>query len=251
LDITEELPESAAPEESRGQPAWTQQLLELGVFLLFILPPTAISFYMYFFHTRGGRGLGNFRFYAISCMCGDLALVALIFFFLWRNGEPFRSMGWNFQNSRRDIRLGCLVSVGISLPIILLVFLEKKAGHPVHLKNLALLAAQVEAQGALFWALLFVIITALSEEIIYRGYLILRLKAITASPGWAVIISAVIFGMGHAWKGAARAIGSGLVGVFFGLVYLRRRSLVAPITMHFLADIGIVLIPLFGIKAIY
>jgi membrane protease YdiL (CAAX protease family) len=251
LDITEDLPESAAPEESRGQPNWTQQLVELGVFLLFIFPSTAISFYMYFFHTQGGRGLGNFRSYAISCMCSDFALVALIFFFLWRNGEPFRSMGWNFRNGGRDIRLGCLLSLCIPLPILLLVILGTKAGQPVHLKNLALLAAQVEAQGAYFLAFLFVIVTALAEEIIFRGYLILRLKAITASPGLAVIISAVIFGMGHAWKGAAGAIGSGLVGVFFGLVYLRRRSLVAPITMHFLADIGIVLIPLFGIKALY
>jgi membrane protease YdiL (CAAX protease family) len=39
------------------------------------------------------------------------------------------------------------------------------------------------------------------------------------------------------------------MGLVFGLIYVCRKTLVAPITMHFLQDfIGIVLMPLLGMK---
>ncbi len=43
---------------------------------------------------------------------------------------------------------------------------------------------------------------------------------------------------------------SGVMGLAFALVYLWRRSLVAPMVMHFLQDfIGIVLLPLLGMRS--
>ncbi len=79
----------------------------------------------------------------------------------------------------------------------------------------------------------------------FRGYLILRFRALTASPTLAVLVSAVIFAIGHGYEGAAGVITVGTMGVIFALVYSWRQSLVAPIVMHFLQDfLVIVLIPL-------
>jgi membrane protease YdiL (CAAX protease family) len=81
----------------------------------------------------------------------------------------------------------------------------------------------------------------------FRGYLILRFKGITASPVAAVLLSAVIFSLGHGYEGTAGVITVGAMGV--ALVYMWRKSLVAPIVMHFLQDfIGIVLLSLLGTK---
>lgn len=249
--MTEDLPESPAQRETGGHPGWTEQLVELAVFLVIILPPMAISFYVFFFKTQTPWDfrVWDFRLFAISSIFHNIGLVGLIFFFLWRNGEPFQSLGWNFKNGWRDIGLGLLIFLPLIFGIVVLDIVLKAAGLTAPLETLpSFLAASAKVKKELLLAFLFVVDTALAEEIIFRGYLILRFKAITASPAAAVLLSAAIFALGHGWKGAAGVVTMGFVGLFYGLVYLRRQSLVAPMIMHFLQDIGIVLIPLFGIK---
>jgi len=98
-------------------------------------------------------------------------------------------------------------------------------------------------------AAVLIIVVALTEETIFRGYLILRLKNVTASTAAAVILSAVIFSLGHSYEGSAGVITVGFMGLFFALIYIWRQSLVAPMVMHFLQDfIGIVLAPLLGMR---
>jgi membrane protease YdiL (CAAX protease family) len=94
-----------------------------------------------------------------------------------------------------------------------------------------------------------VVVVALAEEIIFRGYLILRFRTVTGSLPAASLISAAIFSSGPGYKGPARVITVGMPGFVFGLIYVWRKTLVAPIVMHFLQDfIGIVLMPLLGMK---
>ena len=98
-------------------------------------------------------------------------------------------------------------------------------------------------------ASLLVIVVAIAEETMFRGYLILRLKAVTASPAAAVVLSAVIFALGHGYEGTAGVVTVGVMGLVFALIYLWRKSLIAPIVMHFLQDfISIILLPVLGIK---
>jgi membrane protease YdiL (CAAX protease family) len=58
-------------------------------------------------------------------------------------------------------------------------------------------------------------------------------------------LSAVVFSLGHGYEGAAGVVTVGAMGFALALVYLWRRSLAAPITMHFLQDfIAVILAPL-------
>jgi membrane protease YdiL (CAAX protease family) len=92
-------------------------------------------------------------------------------------------------------------------------------------------------------------VVALAEETIFRRYLILRFEAVTASSAVAVVLSAVIFSLGHGYEGSAGVVTVGVMGLVFALIYLWRRSLVTPIVMHFLQDfISVVLLPLLGGK---
>ncbi len=98
-------------------------------------------------------------------------------------------------------------------------------------------------------AFVLVVVVATAEETIFRGYLLLRLEAVSQSTTVAVILSAVIFSLGHGYEGGAGVVTVGVMGVIFALVYIWRRSLVAPITMHFLQDfLAIVLLPLLGLR---
>jgi membrane protease YdiL (CAAX protease family) len=96
---------------------------------------------------------------------------------------------------------------------------------------------------------LLVLVVAVSEEIIFRGYLILRLRGVTGSTFGSVLLSALIFSLGHGYEGSAGVVTVGFMGLFFALVYLWRGSLVAPVVIHFLQDFtGIVLAPFLGLR---
>lgn len=94
-----------------------------------------------------------------------------------------------------------------------------------------------------------VIIVAFAEETVFRGYLSLRFKAVTESPSAPILLSAVIFSLGHGYEGSAGVITVGVMELLFDLVYVWRQSLVAPMVMHFSQDFtSIILLPLLGMK---
>ena len=77
----------------------------------------------------------------------------------------------------------------------------------------------------------------------------LRLNAVTRRSAAAVILSSIIFALGHGYEGTAGVATVGYMGLFFALVYMWRRSLIAPIIMHFLQDfIAVVVLPLSGTR---
>jgi uncharacterized protein len=219
-------------------PSKKEQFLEVAVFLFLIVPSMVLSL----FAVR--QGSLNFLLVASATILRDLSLVSLIFFFLWRNGESTGRIGWTSENTGKEIALG----IALFIPFLILDNLLDRGLQAVGFSAPSTplpsyLTARDVAQVLL--AGLLVVVVALAEETIFRGYLILRLKAITGSGLGAVLISAAFFSLGHGYEGSAGVITVGIMGVVLALVYLWRQSLVAPIVMHFLQDfIGIVLVPL-------
>jgi membrane protease YdiL (CAAX protease family) len=219
-----------------------EQIVEVSVFLFLIVPSMVISFFVV------KQGSISFVLVALSSILRDLALVSLILFFLWRNGEPLDRIGWRFKNARKEAVLGMWLFIPFFFGAGLLEKGLRMVGFTAPATQLPSLIAEKNTAEFLLAAVL-VIVVALAEETIFRGYLILRFKNITASTAAAVMTSAVIFSLGHGYEGSAGVITVGVMGVVFALIYLWRQSLVAPVVMHFLQDfISIVLAPLLGIR---
>lgn len=222
------------------QPSRREQLLEVSVFLFLVVPSMILSLFVV---TQGGLG---FVLTASSTIVRDLALVSLIVFFLWRNDEPVGRIGWTFRNGWTDVALG----TALFIPLFLAAGLVETAFTAAGLSapstpRPSFLTAKNYAEFVL--AFVLVVVVALAEESIFRGYLMLRFKSITQSVTAAVLLSAVIFSLGHGYEGSAGIATVGLIGIAFALVYVWRKSLVAPVVMHFLLDfVSIVLVPLIG-----
>jgi membrane protease YdiL (CAAX protease family) len=231
---------SKADSKDSAESSRTGQLIEVSVFLFLIVPSMALSFFAV------KQGSLSFVLVAFATILRDLALVSLILFFIWRDTEPITRIGWTFKNSSKEIFLGIVLFIPFFFGTGLLENGLKAVGFSVPSTPLpSFLAARGMAEFLL--ALFLVVTVALAEETIFRGYLILRFKDVTASPTAAVLLSAAIFSLGHGYEGSAGVVTVGVMGGIFALVYLWRRSLVAPMVMHFLQDfIGIVLLPLFG-----
>jgi membrane protease YdiL (CAAX protease family) len=214
------------------------QLAEVSVFLFLIAPSLIFSF---LFVKQGNLG---FVLTAVFTILRDLALVCLILYFVWRNGEPVVRIGWIRQNWLQEAVLGLFLFAPLFYGAAIV---ESGLSHVGFSSPKTPLPSLVPGKGLTHFALAFalVAIVALAEETIFRGYLILRLSATTGSPLAAVLLSAAIFSFGHGYEGSAGVVTVGLMGLAFALVYVWRQSLVAPIVMHFLQDfVVILLIPL-------
>jgi membrane protease YdiL (CAAX protease family) len=75
------------------------------------------------------------------------------------------------------------------------------------------------------------------EELAFRGYLQRQFQAITGSTSWAVLIQAVVFGVGHLYEGVGPVARITLFGVLFGLLAVWRNSLRPGMIAHAWSDI--------------
>ena len=87
-------------------------------------------------------------------------------------------------------------------------------------------------RDAWLFALVVVVAGGVREEI-QRAFLLHRFERLARRRhGRRSSSRASAFGAGHLLQGVDAAIATGLLGAFWGVVYLRRRSCVAPIVSH-------------------
>lgn len=73
------------------------------------------------------------------------------------------------------------------------------------------------------------------EELLFRGYLMQLLADFMPTYG-VVLISSMLFGLGHIYQGPIHILKSALMGVVMALIYLATDSIIVPIILHTLLD---------------
>lgn len=210
--------------------------VELLVFLFLIVPSLALSLFV--------TSLPDtpFTLEAVASILRDCALVALVLFFLWRNREPLRAIGWTTARFGREALLGLVLFFPTALLANAVDLGLRSLGlsSPRHAPE-----ALTPAHGPqTVLAVALVVVVAIAEETIFRGYVLSRLRESIRSTPLAIVLSAGIFAIGHGYEGSAGVVTVGVLGVVFAVVYVWRGSLVAPAVMHFCQDlVAIVLIP--------
>ena len=76
------------------------------------------------------------------------------------------------------------------------------------------------------------------EELVYRGYLQTQLGAFTRSATLGLVLQAALFGLAHLEQGAGSALRIAVYGLGFGLLALRRASLLPGILCHVGIDVA-------------
>jgi uncharacterized protein len=76
------------------------------------------------------------------------------------------------------------------------------------------------------------------EELLYRGWLLSLLAAALGSIWAGLVVSAVMFGVAHAYQGRSGIIGSSLLGCVFGLLFLLTGSLLVGQVLHTAIDLN-------------
>jgi len=180
---------------------------------------------------------------AASWMCAVAALSTVGVFGISTMKTVSGEISWLAAGSRgaaimKGITAGMLIA--ILLPAVLALRSEKiraKAGKAA--KRLAFLLPSTREERAWWWA---VCITAgICEEIVYRGFLLHYFHALPfhLSLTWALVVSSLIFGIGHLYQSVGGGVQTAVIGFVFGVMFVMTGSLAIPIVVHAVMDLRV------------
>ena len=144
-----------------------------------------------------------------------------------------RTIGFDLTRPRFDIGFGFIIAIVIGVPGLGLYALARMAG----------INTDVQASGLTdhWWTIPVLILSAMEnavlEEVVMIGYLFTRLRQLAWNAAAIIALSTVIRGSYHLYQGIGGFIGNLIMGVIFGLIYLRWKRVGPLVVAHSLLDI--------------
>ncbi len=165
-------------------------------------------------------------------------LLALLLVVVRRHDQSFASLGLRRDRPIAAILWGIVASVTV-LAAIYGVFSALHAVWPATLdlvrntrdSNLSRLP-----KLTMIGVPLLSLVVAIGEELLFRGYLLTRLRALTGSWTLAVLLSAAAFAGLHFRVGWVAVVMILVPGILLGLWMIWRRDLLTPIVAHLFYD---------------
>ena len=180
--------------------------------------------------TSGG-GL-SLRYVVGLSLIDTALLVGLIVICVRSHGERLRDVLLGSRSPARELELGLPLTVGALVVAIAVILTLQKLIPALH--NVPRNPLQDVIHGrrdAALFALVVVIAGGVREEI-QRAFILHRFNLWLGGPIVGVVASSVAFGLGHRLQGNDVAITTGMLGLYWGVIYLRRRSCIAPMVSH-------------------
>jgi membrane protease YdiL (CAAX protease family) len=165
-------------------------------------------------------------------LADTVVLIALIAILLHAHGERLRDLIIGSRRVPRETALGVVLVpflfVGVGVTVVLLrrfiPWTHNVASNPFER------LMQTPGDAGIF-AIVVIIAGGLREEV-QRAFLLTRFERWLGGSVVGIVLVSVAFGAGHILQGWDAAIVTGLLGAAWGVIYLRRRSAVAPIVSH-------------------
>lgn len=186
----------------------------------------------------------------------DVICLALLWHLMRREGARLRDLiCWSRQHIIRDLALGiglfvvCFLVVGAIEAAIAIATFSGSAAQQSQSTQSLLAGAAINPLG-MGWqigmsTLMLPIISGVTEELVYRGYALPRLTALTGKPWLAIVLTTLGFTVQHlaygltSWQAALPGlVGVAVAGLLFGVIYfLTRQRLTALVFLHWQFDV--------------
>jgi membrane protease YdiL (CAAX protease family) len=172
--------------------------------------------------------------FAFSLLLIDsVVLIAMMVFLTRAHRESPRALWLGGRPVLREVGVGSAL-----VPLIFLIVVLVMTGlmrlvpglHNVTENPIEQLATGGPHNAAML-GLIAVVAGGVREEL-QRAFLLRRFEQHLGGPIVGVLVLSTAFGLGHLPQGWDAVIATGLLGAFWAIVYLRRRSSVAPIVSH-------------------
>jgi membrane protease YdiL (CAAX protease family) len=163
----------------------------------------------------------------------DAALVVgLVLMFLRAHHESPRAVLLGERRVLREALLGIAILPAVFMMVMLILVLVLRFAPNLHNVTRNPLEDMLRTRGdALIFAVVVMVAGGVREEV-QRGFIAHRCGQYLGGALLGVAIYSVFFGLGHFEQGYDAMIATGLLGLVWGLLYVVRRSIVAPMVSH-------------------
>jgi membrane protease YdiL (CAAX protease family) len=135
------------------------------------------------------------------------------------------------------------VAVAVSAAIIALM-VKQLIALPAHPEMHEALREQLDTAAPFLprntaehaWFNAVAVTAGVCEEVLFRGFC-LAYVASFSGPWWSVLVTSLIFGLGHLYQGRGGALKTGIVGVITGAMVVGGGTIWLPILLHVFVDI--------------
>jgi membrane protease YdiL (CAAX protease family) len=171
--------------------------------------------------------------YVVALSLADTALlIGLILFLLRSHGERPRDVFLGSRPIGGEVKLGLSMTLAvfvIAIGVLGGVQLLAPVLHNVPQNPLQDMLRRPRDAG--LFAVVVVVAGGVREEI-QRAFILHRFDEWLGGAYVGVAVWSLAFGVGHLLQGYDVAIATALMGAFWAIVYVRRRSIVAPVVSH-------------------
>lgn len=213
---------------------WTS-LLEIVLGLGFLTDSFAMALLSRF--PRFSNPLASVEALASFTLLSSLLLITVIAWLTRARGESLREICLGDLPPRREALLGVSLVPFIFLASFLIKSLARHVFPGIYSGEKNILEELMHSGKD--WCLFTVVALVAGgfREELQRAFVIRRFASSGWGPAWlGAALFAAYFGYGHRLQGADEAIIAGILGLVWGLIYARRRNIVANAVSHGLYD---------------
>jgi len=178
-------------------------------------------------------GTLSLPFVVTVSLADTVLLIVLMVLFTRAHGERVRDLWLGRRPFGKEATIGLLLVPAVFMLVVVLLNAIRVYApwlHNVESNPLEELAAAGPLEAALF-GLVAIVAGGIREEL-QRAFLLRRFELHLGGPVVGVVVLSVLFGAGHYVQGWDAMIATGTLGAFWSVLYLQRRSSVAPVISH-------------------
>ncbi len=218
---------------NRGQ----QRLAAFGEVLLCSSVPTQLAIALLLglagLPPRNEAGQLSLPYVFVVTLADTILLVGLMVFFTRRRGESVADLWLGHRPIAREAARGALLILPIFMLVVVLLNSLRLIAPGLH--NVEVNPLEQLATGGPLDALMFGVVVILAgglREELVRAFLLRRFEQHLGGAAVGVVVLSTAFGLGHYDQGWDAVITTGVLGAMWAVIYLRRRSSIAPIVSH-------------------
>jgi membrane protease YdiL (CAAX protease family) len=175
--------------------------------------------------------VGKARVIALFVLVEACITVALLMLILRAHGESLRCLGWRGDRLRADVFIGLLVVPFLFLTSGLVSHLFRSF-LPRYYSEQNLLLETIRSPGDLAFFIVSALFAGGIKEELQRAFVLVRFRDYLGGATLGLVLWSTFFAYGHYLQGVQGSVIAGLFGFLFGVIYLVRGSLVAPVVAH-------------------
>jgi membrane protease YdiL (CAAX protease family) len=179
----------------------------------------------------------SLRYVVTISLLDSVLVVALAVLFLVTRGERWQDVYFGRRRAVREVGVGIAAAPAILLGVAAVGTLLRAVFPWLHnVTDNPFAALMTTPEGLAIFAVVVVIAGGVREEV-QRAFVLHRFRQHLGGAMFGLWLFSLAFGLGHLVQGYDAAILTGLLGFAWGVLYLRRGSVIAPMVSHSLFNL--------------